>query len=71
MSGDVLTDLDGPPPVADFAEVVAWLQERGAVELVKAPSLGRRLESERGVHLLESLDEVGHRVRTTRVRGPS
>ena len=71
MSGDVLTALDGPPPVADFAEVVAWLQERGEVELVKAPSLGRRLESERGIHLLESLDEVGHRVRTTRVRGSS
>ncbi len=68
IAAEVLQSLDGPPPVADFAEVVTWLRERGEVELVKAPSLGRRLEGERGIHLLESLDEVGHRVRTH--RGP-
>jgi hypothetical protein len=68
IAAKVLQSLDGPPPVADFAEVVTWLRERGEVELVKAPSLGRRLEGERGIHLLESLDEVGHRVRTH--RGP-
>jgi hypothetical protein len=71
MAPAVLEALDGPPPVADFADVVTWLRERGEVELVKAPSLGRRLEGERGIHLLESLDEVGHRVRTTRGPGSS
>ena len=33
------------------------------VELVRAPSLGRRVEHPRAVHLLECVDEVGHRVR--------
>ena len=34
------------------------------VDLVRAPSLGRRIEDVRAVRLLESLDEVGHRVRS-------
>ena len=59
----LLTDPDDDPPVADFAALVGWLRARGGVELVRAPSLGRRVEHARGVHLLECLDEVGHRVR--------
>jgi hypothetical protein len=51
------------PPVTDFAAMVTWLRARGEVELVKAPSLGRRVEHPREVHLLECVDEVGRRVR--------
>lgn len=66
IAPEVLRGLDAPPPVHAFAELVAWLRERGEVELVKAPSLGRRIEDARSVRLLESLDEVGHRVRAVR-----
>lgn len=53
-----------PMPVDDGAALVAWLRRRVEVELVRAPSLGRRIEDVRAVRLLESLDEVGHRVRS-------
>jgi hypothetical protein len=59
----VLDGDDEPPPVHDFSTAVTWLRARGEVELVRAPSLGRRVEHVRAVHLLEHLDEVGHRVR--------
>lgn len=59
----LLADPAQPPPVTDGAALVAWLRERGEVDLVRAPSLGRRIEDVRAVRLLESLDEVGHRVR--------
>lgn len=52
-----------PPPVHDFAEIVPWLRQRGEVELLRAPSLGRRVEHARAVHLLECMDEVARRVR--------
>lgn len=54
---------DAPPPVDDFGRLVTWLRARGTVELVRAPSLGRRVEHARAVHLLECVEEVGHRVR--------
>ncbi len=60
----LLAGATQPPPVTDGAALVGWLRERGPVELVRAPSLGRRIEDVRAVRLLESLDEVGHRVRT-------
>ncbi|GAA1477875.1 hypothetical protein GCM10009623_23210 [Nocardioides aestuarii] len=56
-------DVSAPMPVDDGAALVAWLRRRVEVELVRAPSLGRRIEDVRAVRLLESLDEVGHRVR--------
>jgi 2-C-methyl-D-erythritol 4-phosphate cytidylyltransferase len=56
---------DRPPPVHDFAAMVTWLRARGDVELVRAPSLGRRVEQPSAVHLLECVDEVGHRVRAS------
>lgn len=67
IAPELLRGLDEPPPVHGFAELVGWLRARGEVELVKAPSLGRRIEDARSVRLLESLDEVGHRVRAVRV----
>lgn len=66
IAREALHCLDDPPPVHAFADLVSWLRERGQVELVKAPSLGRRIEDARSVRLLESLDEVGHRVRAVR-----
>jgi 2-C-methyl-D-erythritol 4-phosphate cytidylyltransferase len=59
----VLTEATAMPPVDDFSVLVSWLRERGEVELVRAPSLGRRVEHARAIHLLEQLDQVGHRVR--------
>lgn len=51
------------PPADDFAHLVAWLRSRGPVELVKGPSLGRRVDDAGSVGLLECVDEVGRRVR--------
>ena len=62
----LVTDPEDVPPVTDFAALVAWLRPRAHVELVRAPSLARRVEHAGAVHLLESLDEVGHRVRSGR-----
>lgn len=66
IAPELLRGLDGPPPVHAFAELVGWLRARGEVELVKSPSLGRRIDDARSVRMLESLDEVGHRVRAVR-----
>ncbi len=51
------------PPLSDFAELAAWLRTLGDVELVKAPSLARRVDDPSAVNVLECLDEVGRRVR--------
>ncbi len=51
------------PPLSDFTELVAWLRTMGEIELVKAPSLARRVDDPSSVNLLECLDEVGRRVR--------
>lgn len=66
IAAEVLYGLADPPPVHAFAELVGWLRGRGEVELVRAPSLGRRIEDAPSVRMLESLDEVGHRVRAVR-----
>jgi hypothetical protein len=55
--------VDARPPFEDFVAMVDWLRARGEVQLVRAPSLGRRVEHARSVHLLECMDEVGRRVR--------
>ncbi len=59
-----LTAPGAPMPVEDGAALVAWLRARVEVSLLRGPSLGRRIEDVRAVRLLESLDEVGHRVRS-------
>lgn len=66
VSPEVLVGAAGAeaPPVHDLASMVGWLRRRGEVELVRAPYLGRRVEHERAVHLLECVDEVARRVRT-------
>ena len=50
------------PPLADFAELVAWLRSLGEVELVKAPSMARRVDDASSVNLLECVDEIRRRV---------
>ena len=55
--------LDSEPPLGDFARLVGWLRERGPVELVVAPAIARRVDDASAVNLLESIDELGRRVR--------
>jgi len=54
---------DDPPPVDDFAQLAGWLRQRGELELVRAPSLARRVEDASAVNLLECVDELARQVR--------
>jgi 2-C-methyl-D-erythritol 4-phosphate cytidylyltransferase len=56
-------EADDRPPVDDFARLAAWLRARGPVELVRAPSLARRVDDASAVNLLECVDELARRVR--------
>lgn len=51
------------PPVDDFAALATWLRARGEVELVRAPSLARRVDDASSVNLLECVDELARRTR--------
>jgi hypothetical protein len=53
----------GRPPLDDFAALVAWARGHGPVDLVKVPSLGRRVQDEAAVHVLECVDEMAHQLR--------
>jgi hypothetical protein len=53
---------DQEPPIADVVALVAWLRERGPVELVTAPSLARRVDDASAVNLLECVDELSRQV---------
>ena len=53
---------DGEPPISDVVALVAWLRERGTVELVTAPSLARRVDDASAVNLLECVDELSRQV---------
>ena len=53
---------DQIPPLSDFAELATWLRALGDLELVRAPSMARRVDDASAVNLLECLDEVGRRV---------
>ena len=63
LGAGVVDAADGPPPVADFAELVGWARARGEVELVKAPSLARRVDDESAVTFLECVEELDRRTR--------
>ncbi|MDR7255542.1 2-C-methyl-D-erythritol 4-phosphate cytidylyltransferase [Nocardioides sp. BE266] len=54
---------DERPPVDDFARLAGWLRDRGRVELVRAPSLARRVDDASSVNLLECVDELARRTR--------
>lgn len=66
---DAALQAGGPPPINDFADLAVWLRGRGEVELVRAPSLARRVEDASAVNLLECVDELARRVR--REPGPA
>ncbi|MCD4533809.1 2-C-methyl-D-erythritol 4-phosphate cytidylyltransferase [Nocardioides sp. cx-169] len=59
----VVESADGPPPLGDFGELVAWMRARGDVSLVKGPSLARRVDDTSAVNLLECVDELRRQVR--------
>jgi hypothetical protein len=50
------------PPTADFAQLAAWLRGRGPVRMRKAPSIGRRVDDQSAVNLLECMDEMARSV---------
>lgn len=54
---------DTPPPIEDFARLAGWLRARGEVDLVRAPSLARRVDDASSVNLLECVDELARSVR--------
>lgn len=60
----VLSALDGPPPFEDFAAIVALARRHGPVELVRAPSVARRVADESSVHLLESVVEMSRQLKS-------
>lgn len=72
VAPDVLAaalQADDRVPVSDFARLAAWLRARGEVELVRAPSLARRVDDASAVNLLECLDELARQVRRERGAG--
>lgn len=69
LSAAMLAALDGPPPFEDFAAIVALAREHGPVELVRAPSLARRVADESSVHLLESVVEMSRQLKSPAVSG--
>lgn len=56
-------DDGAPPPIDDFARLAGWLRARGEVELIRAPSLARRVDDASSVNLLECVDELSRKVR--------
>lgn len=50
----VVAELDAWPD-DDFAALVSWLRERYDVRFLEAPALGRRVEDQSSVSLLEAL----------------
>jgi hypothetical protein len=54
---------DDLPPIDDFVRLAGWLRARGVVDLVRAPSLARRVDDASSVNLLECVDELSRSVR--------
>jgi len=52
---DVVAELDAWPDADDFTALVSWLRQRFEVRFLEAPVLGRRVEDESSVALLEAL----------------
>jgi len=55
LPASLVADLDGWPDADDFAALVARLAERTEVRFLEAPPLGRRVEDESAVVLLQAL----------------
>lgn len=74
ITADVLTSARAAgerPPIDDFGALAPWLRDRGTVELVRAPSLARRVDDASSVNLLESVDELARRVRRDPAQHPA
>ena len=54
----------GRPPLDDVTALLAWMRRCGDVELVRAPSMARRVDDESAVLVLQCVDELGRRTRT-------
>jgi len=54
---------DDTVPPDEVSALVAWLRERAAVELVRAPSTGRRVDDQAALDVLECIDEIARRTR--------
>jgi 2-C-methyl-D-erythritol 4-phosphate cytidylyltransferase len=52
-----------PAPPLDLARLVDWLRARTVVDLVRSPSLARRVHDLGSVALLECVDELARRTR--------
>jgi 2-C-methyl-D-erythritol 4-phosphate cytidylyltransferase len=52
-----------PAPPLDLARLVDWLRARTTVDLVRSPSLARRVHDLGSVALLECVDEMARRTR--------
>ena len=55
LPADVVAELDAWPDADDFTALVSWLRQRFEVRFLEAPALGRRVEDESSVALLEAL----------------
>jgi 2-C-methyl-D-erythritol 4-phosphate cytidylyltransferase len=55
LPAGVVAELDDWPDSDDFAALVSWLRERYDVRFLQSPALGRRVEDESSVVLLEAL----------------
>jgi 2-C-methyl-D-erythritol 4-phosphate cytidylyltransferase len=54
----------GRPPLHEVTALLAWMRRHGEVELVRAPSMARRVDDESAVLVLQCVDELGRRTRT-------
>lgn len=57
-----LAERRGPSPGTAFGALAARLRSAGAVDWVRAPSLGRRVDDFSAVNLLECVDELAHQM---------
>ncbi len=58
LSEQALSALDGEWAELDFADLVNLLRNYGEVTLIEAPSLGRRVDDESAVMLLQSVAQM-------------
>ena len=58
LPAPVVATLDGWPDLSDLAAWVSRLRIQHLVDFVEAPSLGRRVEDESAVRLLEAIETL-------------
>ncbi len=63
LSAQAVADLADDLACADLADLVERVRRHGPVTLVKAPSMGRRVDNESAVRLLECVAEMSRELR--------